>query len=465
MQMVTMKDYEGFGGFGAMSAGDVDELNKALGSSAGSPRLNGSDALRVESLEAVLRSTTFANQHIKLWKIIPKIPAYSTSEEYNLQTSYGGEGGMFIRDGEIPQTQDASYERRNALIKYVGVTKEVTHVQTLVKPAHGNQIALETANGTNWLLGKIEAALFKARADVNPLAWDGYDQQIMMDSVAGAQNVFDLRGGILTADKVEEAANTIIEAFGVPTDIFGAPRVMSDLGKSYLPKERFLMPGPAGGRMGVTISEVNTTAGILPLQSDLFLSPGGVEGRRKAPSGPTSTKAPLAPTVSGASAGSGSQFAAADIGTYQYKVSAINAYGESAGAQESGGVAVAGAGEVVTLTITDGGSTGESAATGYRIYRSKVGGAAGTEEMIGEVARSGGATTLYLDSNQYLPGTSRAYMFQVNTQAMAFKQLAPMMKIALPGLALSIRWSQVLYGTPVVYDPRKHAIFINVANG
>lgn len=463
MQMVTMADYEGYngfaGGFGNAGSNDVEELNKALTSNYQSPRTDGSAALRVESLEATLRVLTFNQNHIKLWRVINKLPAYSTSEEYNVQTSYGAENGMFTLDGELPQTQDASYERRVSLIKFIGCTKEVSYTTTLVKPAHGNVIALETQNAAVWLMERTERALFAGRSDVIPQAWDGFDQQIQSDPVASVQNIIDLRGGVLTEEKIEEGANLIVEAYGVPTDLYAAPRALSDLGKAFYPKERIALPAPVNGRVGLAITEVATSAGVIPLNADIFLRSGGNNGRKKAPASQTSNRAPTAPTVSGASAGTGSQFAASDIGTYQYKVSAINRFGESVSGQESGGVAVANAGENVTLTITDGG--GGDPATGYRVYRSFIGGALGSEQWIADVPRATTGTTAYVDANQYLPNTSRAYMFQVNTQSMAFKQLAPMLKVPLATVAISIRWAQVLFGVPQLYAPQKNVIYIN----
>jgi hypothetical protein len=53
-------------------------------------------------------------------------------------------------------------------------------------------------------------------------------------------------------------------------------------------------------------------------------------------------------------------------------------------------------------------------------------------------------------------------MVQMDLQNLAFKQLAPMLKIPLATLAASIRWMQLLYGTPIVYSPRKNIIFRNL---
>jgi hypothetical protein len=244
--MIGMKDYEGYHGFGQLAQVEVDDLSKALSAGYQNPPVSGSNALRVESLEQTLRVLTFTQAHIQFWRDIPKLPAFSTVEEYNVQTSYGSEGGMFTRAGELPQVQDASYERRTALVKYVTTQREVDHPTTLVRPAHGNVVAQETQNGGIWLLERIERALYTGRSDVITEAWDGIDFQIRSDPTAAA-NIIDLRGGILTEDNIEDATNRIIENYGVPTDLDAAPKALSSMVKQFYPRERFNMPAPVDG--------------------------------------------------------------------------------------------------------------------------------------------------------------------------------------------------------------------------
>lgn len=455
---VTLADYEGLTGFGMLPAQETDDLQKALSAGYQSPRHDGGSALRVESLEATLRILTFSQGHVKLWKDIPKLPAFSTSEEYTVQTTYGGENGPFTREGELPQVQDATYERRVELVKFLGTQREVTHPATLVRNAYGNIIARETQNGAVWLMERLERNLFRGQAAVIPEAFDGIDEQIQRDALATQNNLLDLRGGPITEDAVEELTNIIVENYGIPSAMYLAPRAHSDLSKQFYSRQRGSF-GEREGRIGYAAKVMETNAGDIALRGDIFLRSGKNNSVKTAPNAATSVRSPTAPTVAGvAAANPSSLFIAADAGTYQYKVSAINRFGESAAAQEGGGVAVV-AGDGVTLTITDGG--GADPATGYRIYRSAAGGAVGTEEHVIDVPRDG-ATTDSIDINQYLPGTSRAYMMQMNLQSLSFRQLAPMMKIPLATLAASIRWMQLLYGTPIVYAPRKNGIFLNV---
>ena len=76
--MVSISDYDGLNGFGSAQAADLDELSKALEAGYQVVNQTGGSALRVESLEASLKVVTFTSSHIKLWKKIPKSPAFST---------------------------------------------------------------------------------------------------------------------------------------------------------------------------------------------------------------------------------------------------------------------------------------------------------------------------------------------------------------------------------------------------
>jgi hypothetical protein len=461
-----MKDYEGYHGFGQLAQVEVDDLSKALSAGYQNPPVSGSNALRVESLEQTLRVLTFTQAHIQFWRDIPKLPAFSTVEEYNVQTSYGSEGGMFTRAGELPQVQDASYERRTALVKYVTTQREVDHPTTLVRPAHGNVVAQETQNGGIWLLERIERALYTGRSDVITEAWDGIDFQIRSDPTASL-NIIDLRGGILTEDNIEDATNRIIENYGVPTDLDAAPKALSSMVKQFYPRERFNMPAPVDGVVGMSVNRVRTQAGLINLKGNIFLRSGKNNSVKGAPAAANAVRAPVAPSLAAANTAgpiTASLFGTGDVGTWRYKVASVNRFGESA-ASASATAAISAALDEITLTITNNADSSD-VTTGYNIYRCPtVGGAAGTEQFLTQVPRiAGAATTTFVDANRFLPNTSKAYLKQMNLQAISFRQLAPMMKIPLATIAISIRWAMLLYGMPIIYATRKHVIFDNVGD-
>ena len=107
---------------GMHSSESLDQLNKALAAE----QITGRDTadlttasgapLKVESLEKTLKHITFREQDIRLWKDLPKKPAYNTVEEYNQQVSYGANRGGWNREGELPEEEDSIFVRRAQLV-------------------------------------------------------------------------------------------------------------------------------------------------------------------------------------------------------------------------------------------------------------------------------------------------------------------------------------------------------------
>lgn len=469
LNMISWRDYEGVDGFGQSSVQDASMLHKALtaGSDINAPAsFNPGDgfALRVESLESVLKNTTYRMEHPRLWKVIPKMAAYNVIEEYNQITGYGNlDQGAWIAEGELPVETDATYVRNYVTLKYLGTVRRVSHIMSLVKPAHGNVIAQETIAGTMYLLRQIERNLFRGDSDLDAVQWDSVDK--LISDNAPATNIIDLRGEPLTEDVLIDAALTIQDApnFGTPTHLFMNPKVKADLVKTFFPKARYDLQKKGDGLVGLDISGFTSPAGDVMFEPDVF-----IESTPLAPSAATGSGAnvPATPTigVQPAAAGSGSLFEAQDAGAYFYRIVGVNRFGSSAPVNTSS-VTVA-AGQQVTITINDDDATLTTPAarpTYYRVFRTEVGEAVGTAREILRVARTGGASdTVITDTNASLPNTSSAYMFQMDNDNMSFKQLAPMVKIPLGTIDGFIRWQQLIYGAPAVYTPGRNVIFRNV---
>lgn len=471
-------------GYGAATAQDVEELNKALEAGAGyagAPgALTGGGALQVESLDGSLKSVTYEMKNIKLWPLIAKDQAYNTIEQYNRQDAYGDQGKGFIAEGDLPRSEDSSYSRQTQRVRFIGVTRELTHVYTIVRNAHGDAIAREIRNGTMRILEIVERNLFDGRGHYSnaglfngadaaildaDLSWDGLDKQIRKgdtDSSAiasaftgyGASEsvVQDLRGNILDEDVLEDDGRIVAENFGYPNLKMMDTKAHSDLARQFYPKERINSMGVANGKAGFVLQQFVSSAGTFDLVSDVFLRPKrGVQAVADAPS------TPAAPTATAdATTDANSKFAAADVGDYYYRVTAINKAGESAQSPSSAAATVvAGQGNDVAIAAVAG-------AYAYAVYRSILGSDAG-HEFIGYVAPAtvGGAATLK-DWNHKLPGLSQSYLLTNDAEVVRFKQLAPLMKMDLAIIATAYRWMQLLYGTPIVYAPRKCLINENI---
>jgi hypothetical protein len=272
--MIGLSDYENIDGFGLSTWQEVAELNKAIAAGYDIPATSGGisgSALRVESLESSLKVITFQMQHIKFWQKIPKLPAFSTVEEFNQLVTYGGEGGAFTPEGELGEYDDAMYARKVSLVKYLQTVRKVTHPMTLVRTAHGDVVGNEVRNGIMWLLGKMEYYLYWGNRGIryNYPAGEGFEFDGISRMIDPTM-VVDAKGDPLAEDIIETASNMVIENYGVPTDILIGTKPLSDLAKVMFPKERIIVPFREG-QVGTPLNTFASQGGNLAFNPDVFL--------------------------------------------------------------------------------------------------------------------------------------------------------------------------------------------------
>lgn len=480
---INLADYTGAGnGFGGASMESVDSLNKALqaGSITGRETTDMMDAsgaaLKVESLEKTLKHLTFRENDIKFWKDIPKKPAYNTVEEFNQQTSYGNDRGGFNAEGELPEEEDSVYVRRAQLVKYLGVTKSVTHQMTLVNNTIGNIMQKTIKDGTLWILRKLDQSLFFGNEKLVNLEFNGFlAQQEQSDSwqdrnaYLNSEHVIDMRGKSLSEDAIESGANSIVESYGLATQLYTAPSVLSGFVKQFY-GNKFIMPNTQAlqnGIMGQRVQQFESQFGPIGLNQDIFFKKKPAKTNQ---SEATSDKAPNAPLItvkaveeSVANSKWDSDFA----GNVTYAVAAFNRYGESKLTVAESATAVVENG-AADIKITDCGGTHKASA--YRIYRSETG-KTGTyypifEVSVDDVSRGldGAAICNVRDLNRFIPNCDQAMVLQFDNEVIEFAQLAPLMKMDLALLSPAYRFMILLYGTPLLYAPKKMVRIINIGN-
>ena len=461
MALIDWQDFtqgygEGDSATGAAGAGgDVAELNKALSAGGGNGGTHGVQTagalgpLMPESLDPILTSMTYTEAEFKFWKGVYKDPAYNTAEEYNRLHKVGAGESAFVSEGDLPEEEDSTYSREVTLVKFMGTTRRVTHVASLVKTAGiENAIAQETKNGTLWLMRQLEESLFFGNSAIVPVQFDGLDALM----AAGGTPTYDMRGDPLSEEVLSGMCAAVRQApnYGMIDTIFCSIGVKSDI-KNRI---RSRLRANFGGQVDFE-PKVDGFAGV-KIEDNVFIQ----EGQAPYASGlGKSSKRPLVPAVGAAGLTSPvdatAQFAAGDAGTYIYKIVAINRYGRSAPVTTAG-VAVA-AGDNATIPVVDGGQD----TTGYIVYRSEKNGAASTCKEAFRVARSG-ATQDIIDRNAYLPGCSTVFGLETKPATLGWKQLAPFTKIPLATVDLSYRWMQVLYGALQLKAPRHCFRIINV---
>lgn len=466
--MVGMTDYESFGqGFGTATSAEVENLNKAL-STGGSAYAAGVSAqvdgaaLQVESLENSLKVLTYGDKHVKFWKKIAKTPAYSTVEEYNQLLSYGSNTGGFVPEGILPETDDSQYRRQASFVKFLGTTREVTHPMTLVRSAHGDVIARENQNGILWLMKQLENALFWGDSSLAPVGKEGL-QFDGLNKLIDKENTIDICGGQLQDTDINDGAQMLLSNFATPTDLFLPFETLSEFSKEYFPKERVIMPTAGQGyQAGLVVNKFQTHGGPVEFQPDLFLQ----KTKPLSTNGTGGVKAPTVPqsiTLAVAD-GTGAEFGKTGVGTYQYAVTACNRFGESVPVNAVSGIALTTDDMSKGVKITIKNATAMTVAPDYfNIYRSEKDGTA-LYKVASVPAQSTNANgeTVYVDKNETIANTYTAFMGEFSPEVIAFKQLAPIMKMNLATLGPCIRWMILIYGTPILYAPKKWMKFTNI---
>jgi hypothetical protein len=455
-------------GFGVSNAAEVAELQKAL--SVGSEyatdlpnTFSGGAALAVEDLDRTLKLVTHNMEHLKLWKDIKKEKQTQTVHEFNVQNSYGQEVSPFFQMGSNPQATDAGYNRDVAIVKYLGVQGQVQHNLTLIQAAHGPVVAREVKNKTVELLSRNERAMFDADSSVNALEYDGVDAQIASKesltkykstafvgyNAAGAADsvIIDRRGAVLDEQACEEACLIAVNNMGYPMDMYLSTDIHSNFSRAFYAKAR-IRPGDSTAA-GYRVPSFDGTLDFR-FKGNLFNRP------RRAPLA-TAVSASNAPTLANTAspADAASKFAAADAGTYGWKISAVYADGETLPSSEiTESVA---AGDKVTTEITFSG-----APKYFNVFRSALAGNGSGWEFIGRIAASTSGAAHNIDFNERLPGLGSAYLLMNDPDVLVFRQLGSMIKYDLAVTDTSYKWLQLLYGMIVMPAVRKNVIVKNI---
>jgi hypothetical protein len=464
-----LADYSGH--FASLDSGDVSfgaggsyfgrpdivaNLNKALGdgasfgtTSAAGP--NGVNVLIPQSLETTLQVVGFKAQMLKLWQRIAKKPAYSTIEEYDMLKSFGQDELMWMSEGGLPNIDASEYSREVAQVRYLGTQRAVTHQMTLVNVISGiqNIIDREDRNGTLQLLRNLETALFEGDDRVDALSIKGIFQQI---EVNAPKNVIDLRGKPITDAVLEDLDNRAADNYATIDTMFMDNRQKNNLSQFAFANKRFMI-GNSGQQgqtnLGLPVERYIGNNSQFALESHQFIRAGVAYDLTFVPR----VGAPAAPT-SAALVEANNAASLLPVGTYSYAIVGVNSKGEGAEAVVTNGAAV-------DSSTTNGLTWVDPADAVYiKIYRRDT--ATGKYLFQAKVAKG---VQAYNDAGQDVPGTSKAYALMMDgDEGMAWKQLAPLMKLPLAQIDTSIRWAILLYGTLMVYQPTKQFVFKNVGS-
>ena len=469
------------------------EAGTALGSASSSAAGYGDGGpLKLESLESLLKNITYKRNDLSFWRTLAMkgcvAPAYNTVEEFNRVVNYGTlDRGVALTEGELPQTDNTTYERVSSQVKFYGKTGIVTHPLTLVRTqaAVGDVVATEAEHISTELLRSVNRDLYFGNSGVVTQEFDGIFRSISasdsshVDTLANVQTI-NLAGEALKDTDVEDGAERIVNNHGLADTLLAPPGVMTQYADAYLESKRVVFGNTGGISHGSSVPQAGFGAGVtIPGQQTQFGPVSFIYDRFMRQTDPlaqdadsTSDNAPGRPGggTAAVATDSGTAFIVAGRGAYKYGVVARNRFGRSAMRAFNGTQTVA-ANQSVNLSFTDSTTTGANRTIVFDIYRSLVGQTGATAQLhyifsVTPAQRTAGfdgaAQNQVRDRGRIISGTENALLLQFNKEVLCWKQLAPLMKMNLSVIAPTIRFMILMYGTLQVYAPAKIVRYVNV---
>lgn len=440
-------------------------------------------AFQVEDLQPLLTIQTAQLRELKLWRRLYKDPKQNLVWQYNKETAVGSDRiSSFVGEGGVGAQEGSTQERVSRIIKFmsewgmVSLQAQMLKLGGITNPRADLQaqtmMARETNNRIKHLLFQNERLMFYSNADIlGTNSYNGIVQQMVNeadDDPLVANQIIDLHGGPLSREAIELGTQQAVDNHLVvrednvvlmaPTSVFaGYALTLSD-------KERLqiALNGQGDRRIltGTPVAGHVTQYGPVQFEHNVFMTriptrDGVPAADRGSPSATLGSPATVVPTNTGANAESA--FYTEDAATLYYTVTSIDYGGENTTGTTSAGVPVA-FGEAISVAIADPGS-GDTP-KGYRIYRGTLSSGA-DKKFVAEIARTG-ASTVYTDTNYWMPGTDIAVQFDFEPDVLEYAQLGPLMRMNLPFFGLAHAFAVFLFGDIAVKDPRKMVIYRNI---
>jgi len=423
-------------------AEDAQELLKTL--TAGDyqtdvSQLSGGEALRIESLDRVIKAITIDNDDFKFWNNLAKHNALNPVDQW-IEKPQGAiapfVGSGFIGETDSIAQHNAVYNRRTAFVKYLSTLREISVVQLNQR----NVIDVEADENYNAgleILQSSEWGSFFGNSNVVPEEFDG--MELIIETEAPG-NIIDMEGSSDVSElytNVTKLAATVRKFgnFGQLTDMYHGPAVQTDLDNLLLQAYRVQQSSSATDLlMGAPVLGVRTSFGPIDMNPDVITGTRFEQQPLDATPGAVGALAPGAPTsvtVSAAGTDAAAKFKADQAGTYYWKVAAINKAGESVLTDGDTGQAIA-AGESVSMSIA---ASGGNLETGYAIYRGRKDVDPGANKddvrLVRRIPKTGASgPTVFVDQNLYIPGTETIFLVnhKPGHQSISFGILSNLMR-------------------------------------
>jgi hypothetical protein len=215
-------------------------------------QLNNGGGLKPESLDGVLKNLENRLDQLVFWNELGRQRIENTVHQYNQLYKYGQEVGIFNVEGETPTETDSIYRRKSVVVKFTGVTGQVTHPGMIVKTVVGSLYTKEVENKTILLQTILDKKVIDADSNKVPEEFDGvFAQHVtginditggllgktseqVLDAYFGDVAVINANGSVLTDALVEDAAQAVVnDRNGIIDRIVSSPVVFNNYVKIF----------------------------------------------------------------------------------------------------------------------------------------------------------------------------------------------------------------------------------------
>ena len=310
-------------------------------------QLNNGGGLKPESLDSVLKNLENRLDQLVFWNELNRQKIDNTVHQYNQLYKYGQEVGIFNQEGETPTETDSVYRRKSIVVKFTGVTGQVTHPGMIVKTVVGSLYTKEVENKTILLQTILDKKVIDADSAKVPEEFDGvFAQHIaginditggllgktseqVLDAYFGDPAVLNANGSVLNDALVEDAAQAVVnDRNGIIDRIVSSPVVFNNYVKLFHESKRVIVGmagGVVGATMGQSVNDITTQFGKVNIKADKYFD---FNQPIKLGRGKTSDKAPNAPikdvtTPVAVAVDAKGMFGSVHAGNYFYAVTVV----------------------------------------------------------------------------------------------------------------------------------------------
>lgn len=435
--------------------------------------LIGGAALRMQSIEPALQVTIPKEDDFVLFRQLAMTDALASIDEYTIYDDVGAFlGSGFLAELDDIEEAQGNYQRVVAKVKLQATMRQVSVFKESEK-SFVDVLATEAQGAITELKSSAEWCLFFGDETVIPEEPNGLLAQILTtnetDMIVDAAGAGLDAGGSEVLTIAQNARQ--LGRLGKITDLYCSPNVQSaEFDFKLQPGVRVNLDAGRGAYdLGTPVQGVKSSFGRVANNPDIFIQEGQPpwEGRTGKYPGFVTAKNIGAPVIASAVAATGTaanKFLTAHAGNYYWGVESESRRGRSV-TVVSAQVAVA-AGQKVTVTITN---PADALVKGFVISRSRKNGTnakSDLREMI-RIPRQGGASTVFVDENLRIPGTSPVILLSRGSDTgVGIRRMGALRRFPLfPTTKLVRPWAHFWFWYLRNTKPRQQGVILNVTPG